>query len=343
MRVIDQIHEKLRGKEKVLGDNHEIITPESGVSAEIQAKWMIKLLQFMYIEHGVAKSPDQVVKAIASGDCRCWFILESGEPVAMTALVRQSDGAVELGRAIAITPRLGLGGIAMMRAGLDQLEHGKTPLVAEVRVADEFERIPSGEATQRVLFGLFNLKPHALVPMFNHGIPVRQEMFALATSQNFQSSDSLMIPDNRYAQQNLVPAIELSRNLFSGDAKLHKRESKPKSFGFELVQSAPFSLIVPSDSGASLNVTEEVAMKKNNFSLLPIELNPKNVNMVLTCLEKDWVPCGVDRNLGADGHPVLLLGKLRKGTLLAPAKIVEANMDSSSAKALRRVDSWFRC
>jgi hypothetical protein len=340
MLSTEHIHQKLAHKESRLNGIHEIIGPELGVSAQTQAEWMINLLQQVYTEHGIAKSPEKVVQSIASNQCRCWFILEHGTPVAMAALVTQSDGSVELGRAVAISPGLGLGGIAMMRAGLDQIENGDTPLVAEVRVADKFEGVPSGEATQNILFGQFGLKPHALAPMFNHGNPVRQEMFALATSQDRQRSESLVLPENRNAQRHLNPIVTLNRNIF--DSKVVSRTQTPNSQRFELVQTAPFSVLIPSQHGSSLEVVEQASLEQNVFALLPVEMNVQNCAAIVKCLESGWVACGVDRNVGDNGHPILLLGKLRAGTLLAPSQIVADNLSKKSTKALSQIDRQFR-
>ena len=336
---ISSVKSKLQVKESRLNGIHQIITPEDGLPVELQAKWMIKLLQFMYTEHGISRSPQKLMLSIESGNCRCWFILERNEPVAMSALVLQSDGSVELGRAVAISPGLGLGGIAMMRAGLDQIERGSTPLVAEVRVADKFRGIPSGEATQKILFGDFGLTPHALVPMFGHGNPFREEMFALATSQNRADSEGSFIPENKAASKLLQAAMKLSNNIFAGRVRSHN--SDRLNLGFDLVQTEPFALVLPSRNGNKLETTEKASFKESKFALLPIELSPENTDLILGCLEAGWVPCGVDRNLGGKGHPVLLLGKLKEGTLLAPIKIGR-DLGKQNTGALTRIDGLFR-
>lgn len=334
------IHRKLGEREARLTEHHKIITPESGVSAQLQAEWMIGLLQSVYSEHGIAKSPEKVVQSILQQDCRCWFVLENDRPVALTALVKQSDGSVELGRAVAISPGLGLGGIAMMRAGLEQVEQHPEPLVAEVRVADQFEGVPSGQATQHILLGLFGLKPHALAPMFSHGVPIRQEMFALATSQEKQSSQPLVLPEHARAQQHLQATRRLSQNLF--DHAVEAQQSAPKSGGFELVQTAPFSILVPTQSGAKLERAEQAAHEANTFALLPIELTANNASIILQCLEQRWVACGVDRNLGVNGHPVLLLGKLKPGTLLAPTSLRTEDISPENLQALTAIKALFQ-
>jgi hypothetical protein len=340
MSNLEQVKQSLLIKESRLNGIHQIITPETGVDATTQATWMINLLQQIYTEHGIAKSPQKVIESIARQECRCWFILENNQPVAMTALVQQSDGSVELGRAVAISPGLGLGGIAMMRAGLDQLENSQNPLVAEVRVADTFEGVPSGEATQKILFGQFGIKPHALAPMFNHGQPVRQEMFALATSQEKVQTEDIIVPENRRARQQLQPALTLGENIFANSVRRSSTSSSVK--GFELVQDVPFSIVVPNQKGAKLETVEAAGFEANNFILLPVELTDENSATILGCLEAGWVACGVDRNVGDHSHPVLLLGKLKAHTLLAPSKIDAKNLDRNNAAALQKVDKAFR-
>lgn len=41
-----------------------------------------------------------------------------------------------------------------------------------------------------------------------------------------------------------------------------------------------------------------------------IEATPENTGAVLECLNQRFVPCGIDRQLGPNGRPVLMLGKL---------------------------------
>ena len=74
MQNLEQVKQSLQIKEARLNGVHQVITPETGIDATTQASWMIKLLQEIYTEHGIAKSPLKVIESITSNDCRCWFI-----------------------------------------------------------------------------------------------------------------------------------------------------------------------------------------------------------------------------------------------------------------------------
>ncbi len=337
------IKQKIQQKEQGLNGTTKLVTPIDGVPANQQANWMIDLLSQVYSQHGIAKNPSAVVESIASGQCRCWFVLEEGKPVAMAALIKQADGSVEIGRAVALNPGLGLGSIAIMRACIDHMDENSNPIVAEVRVADNFAGVPSGMATQNISFNQIGLTPHALAPMFSHGEPVRQEMFALASSQPKQNTEQAFIPDNKSAKKIIRPALVLSNNLFDNQIKAKsKNEQGLNNEGFELVQTEPFALAVPEIKGSSLEKVTTEGLEKSRFILLPIEMTSDNAGLILKCLSDNWLPCGVDRNPGPTGHPVLLLGRLRSQVLLAPTRFLDGAFSKPTHQALREIDRSFR-
>jgi hypothetical protein len=64
--------------------------------------------------------------------------------------------------------------------------------------------------------------------------------------------------------------------------------------------------------------------------------------VILECLNNGFIPCGIAREAGENGHPVLLLGKLRKGTLLAPIKLLEGVLSKDQTEAFKTIDNEFR-
>ena len=51
-----------------------------------------------------------------------------------------------------------------------------------------------------------------------------------------------------------------------------------------------------------------------------LEANDQNLSTIAWLMAHDFVLSGVDRNLGENGLPVLLLATLAHGTMLAPTK-----------------------
>ncbi|KKT61137.1 MAG: hypothetical protein UW56_C0032G0004, partial [Candidatus Collierbacteria bacterium GW2011_GWD1_44_27] len=138
-----------------------IVSPEDNLTQDIQAEWLAQLLSTMYVEHGITKRRDSLLRDIADGNCKLWFAVKDEKPIGSAALVRQSDGSVEVGRAVSLEN--GVGGLLMLLAAQHHMMNAETPLVAEVRVSDEFEGVPSGEATQTVCFKHLGLIPQATV------------------------------------------------------------------------------------------------------------------------------------------------------------------------------------
>lgn len=144
---LENIKFKIEEKAHSLPNDVSIVGPEDDISADTQADWLISLLSKMYVEHGITKRRTQLVEDIEKGKSALWFATKNDGLIASAALVVQSDGAVELGRAVSL--ERGVGGLLMLLAAKEHLENSTEPLVAEVRLANEYEGIPSGEATQK--------------------------------------------------------------------------------------------------------------------------------------------------------------------------------------------------
>jgi hypothetical protein len=60
------------------------------------------------------------------------------------------------------------------------------------------------------------------------------------------------------------------------------------------------------------------------------------------CLKNGFVPCGIDRHLNQDGHPILLFGRLQENINLAPSHLLDNFLDRETAKAITQIDKMFR-
>lgn len=288
---------------KLHNPNFEVLPPGS-LSPEKTTNTMIGLLETVYVKHGITKDPNKVVEGVKSGELKTWLAKKNGKFVATASLVRQPNGDVEIGRAVSLEK--GNGKLLMMLAAEDHLKHGgKSPLVAEVRVAEEFGDIPGGEATQHICFELFSLVPHAIAPFFAHGDPKRNESFVLARSDH-QSRQTI-------SEQALSP--------------LNNRSMKGIPLGLKVIQNEPFRIAVPDEQGKSFHEFEwEIGLEHSpGFTLFPIEATDANMSLVGTLLSNSRIIlCGVDNRNGKNGKPVVLFGTIGSDTRIAPSKITDA-------------------
>lgn len=260
------------------------------------AETFIDLLQQTYVNHGLSQNPALFGSGIRNHQIEPFVVTRDNQPVACAALIKQSDGTSELGRAVSIENSTGVGKIAMLSAALSTNDH----LVAEVRLADFFGDIPSGEATQKICFGVLGLVPHAIVPAFAHGDPLRNEMFGFAAEQvKLINSSPTQTALCALAGRN--PA-DLPKNI-------------------QLVQKTPFKVAVPSDNGLNTDDFHRASRYgEPGCSMVIAEATDQNLSTIAWLMAHDFVLSGVDRNLGENGLPVLLLATLAHGTMLAPTK-----------------------
>jgi len=288
---------------KLHNPNLEVLPPGS-FSPELTTKTMIDLLQSVYVRHGITADPDKVVKDVESGELKTWLAKKDGKFISTASLVKQKNGDVEIGRAVSLEK--GNGKLLMMLAAKDHLKHGgKSPLVAEVRVAKEFGDIPSGEATQHICFELLSLVPHALAPFFAHGDPLRSESFALARD-DIKSGKTI-------TEQALAP--------------LNNRNMKGKVLGVKVIQEKPFRIAIPNEQGQSLGKFEwDTGLEhRAGFTLFPIEATDANMPLVGALLGNPrMVLCGIDGRDGQDHKPVVLFGTIGADTRIAPSKITDS-------------------
>lgn len=274
----------------------EVLTPNE-LQPGFASQTIIKLLESTYANHAISHNPMRFEQDITAGMVRPWIVTRDSQPVACAALIAQSDGTFELGRAVSVENGSGAGKLAMLTAA----QSSTGPLVAEVRLADEFAGIFSGEATQRICFGILELVPHAVIPAFAHGSPKRNEMFAFSATQ-------ATLPKRTIIQS-------ISQTLSGRDFRgVHQK--------LAVVQESPVRVAVPSDSGISL--TEFHAASRfgaSGCSMVSLEVTDQNLATIAWLSEHEFVTAGLDRIPGQNGLPVILLATLAHGTILSPTKI----------------------
>ncbi len=274
----------------------EILRPNM-LQPAFAAQTIIKLLQTTYADHAISRNPNKVEEDIEKGLVQPWILTRDSKPVACAGLISQGDGSAELGRAVSIESGSGAGKIVMLSAALAS----PNPLVAEVRIANSFINVPSGEATQRICFGILELVPHAILPAFAHGQPLRNEMFAFSAE-----------------------GFKLDKNTITETAldTISNRESNGPHKKIQVVQDSPFRVAVSSDTGLDLNqFIAQSRTKVKGCTMVSIEVTDQNLSTIACLRENNFVLSGVDRNMGPSGLPVILLATLANGTLLAPTKI----------------------
>lgn len=281
------------------------------------AQILVSLLSTLYTQHDISKDPSKVLSDILVGKVEPWIVSRNGKPVACTALVEQEKGVVELGRAASIERGVGAGQIAMLMAAKNK---GNNSLVAEVRLADEFADIPSGESTQRICFGILDLVPHAIIPAFAHGSPKRREMFAFSTEHGVTINDSPL--------------------LTAKDA-IKNRDLSGTNKKFKVINENPFRIAIPAEEGMDILDFESFARCENaGCTLIPVESTDANLPTINALMRGEFTLAGVDRNVGESGKPILLFATVGRGTLIAPTKLT-SHLPTNTQKDVMSIDRSF--
>lgn len=251
------------------------------------------LLQQVYKNHGISKFPKQLENDIVNSEVLPWIVTRDDKAVACAALVSQTDGRLELGRAVSIENGSGVGKIAMLSAASSC---DPRQLVAEVRLAERFRGILGSEATQRICLDLLGLRIHALLPAFNHDN--RNELFGFSANQVIKKSNHPI----QAASQTFA-----SRSMQGSERKLH------------LVQSLPFRVFTVADSGQDIgSASSESRSKGAGCTLVPVEVVDQNLATIKALLQHDFIVAGLDRTLGTEHKPILWLATVAREMILAP-------------------------
>lgn len=302
--LLDQTITEIAEKNK-----HIHVLSPGNLSPEDTATNLVNLLKAIYVEHGISKNTSRVVDSINNGDLLTWFATdENNDFIATASLIRQSPNTWELGRAVSVSRGGGIGKMVLLDALKFHIEnHVNMPLVAEVRSADNYKGIPSGIATQKIFFGLINdiatMVPYAIAPLFSHGDPIRNEMFILSSNDLPQGST---ITEKYYKIVN--------GRSFRGVAPSVK-----------IVQREPFQIVTPSTDGTELSNLRDDIEQFSGCTLFPIEATDRNMPLIGKLLSNpNMVMCGIDRCVGNENRPIVLIATLGNINDLAPSKINEA-------------------
>ena len=298
-----------------LPGEHFVASPHSVTNPAIAADHMIDILQRTYVNHGIANNRAKLASDIKDGTVEPWFVLESDKPVACAALVHSTDNTVEIGRAASLKKGQGIGKALMLLAALSK---GDKELQAEVRLADEFMGVSSAEATQHISFGVLDLIPHAILPAFAHGDPLRREMFAFSSEKD--------------VTQNRSP-LNTARSLIAD------RTITGKAKGIKLVAESPFAVAIPSEAGMNFDDFAQSAREiGRGCTLIPIEVTDDNLATIGALSRGEFVMVGMDRKVGENGKPIILFATIGKGTLVAPTKLTHdlPNQTRSDISAITR-------
>lgn len=268
-------------------------TLEPGCAAEN----IVGLLEQVYIHHGISQNRANLEQEVTNGHVRPWIVTRDGRAVACAALIDQTDGSVEVGRAVSIEKGSGAGKLAMLTAAAHK---GSQRLVAEVRLADDFAGIPGSEATQRICFGTLQLIPHAFLPAFGHGgDSFRQEVFAFSAEK---------VPIHGRPRATALHAIT-NRDMRGTPRRLH------------LIQDRPVRILQIGDEGGEVAVVASEARESHTgCTLAPVEATDANLSTIKALLAHQFVIAGIDRSLGAHNLPVIMLATVGLGTPIAPSR-----------------------
>ena len=161
--------------------------------------------------------------------------------------------------------------------------------------------------------------------------------------QKIEAKAPVILPADK-ASLDLIAgtALAMASDAFADGLSVKVSSEFPFTPKWNLVRQEPFSLVVAGDGGSDLSTVLAAAEGRSPFTLIPLSAKWGNTTAIVECLNEGFVPCGFDRNVNNDGHPVLLLGKLREGTLLAPIKIVNGLLSSNVEAAIRRINQSFK-
>jgi hypothetical protein len=230
----------------------------------------------------------------------------------------------------------------MLSAALEHLSKSDAPLIAEVRVSQEFEGVAGGIATQTICLRDIGLKPHALLPLFGHGDPRRQEQFLLSASKLELGSKPLSVP-----MSNRVADVLREHVSPLGDQRGFQVEagaSQPdlRFNGWEMVQQQPFAIIRPSSDPTKAETVMDAAFAQATCCVAPIEARPDRHLQMTELLNHGFVPCGINRVTGTEGEPIVQFARLKPGTVLAPLGLVESLFTKPQMRALTVIDEAIR-
>lgn len=265
------LSEEIKHREKCL--NNEQIT----------ANLMIDILSKNYGTHNIVSNKDSLAKNIENGIVKPFLRFDKNkECIACAALVKINETDIELGRVACVPGLNGGNGKLMLEAFSKWKNNDLFPeskiLRAEVRTAKPTKEVPGGQATQAICLNKIGFKPTAMVPMFHHGIPDRQEIFLLSSiiKDNNHSFDSNKPVPSNIGNENELKMFSIFWNKFFGTSPnfIDQDSDQNQSISLEAKISGPIVEIKKSENPNNINeVTNNFFKSNGRFALARVSLD----------------------------------------------------------------------
>ena len=275
-------------------DNLTLLGPQD-LTPTFAAKSIITLLQKVYFHHAVTDDQITLENEIRKNTVLPWIMMQGTEVIACATLITHSNGEIEIGRAVSLKRGSSAGTITILTAA----KEAGSKLTATVRLAAEFEGIPSSIPAQKISYDILKLTPHAALPAFSHGSPTRVELFACSS---MNKNDGLL-------------ALKHEFN------KIEPNNSK--LFDIKITQRDPFTKGHLCISGENIETfVSQARTKMNHCTIVKIEVNAEYKHTYDYLLDNNFVVSGYEQVV--HNKPThIILSTLGRGTTLAPIDLNE--------------------
>ncbi len=296
------------------------------INQEMQAQWMHTLLTAVYGKHALSSTEEQILKEIQDGRLIPRFGSEEGRLLRGAAFVI-GQNTIEIGRA-ANMPGANGGGVLMLEMAHEwEQDETEKPLVAEIRMAQEFEGIAGGQGSQATLWGKAELIPQAFLTAFGHRGPfgpMRQELFGFSSREKKPSDritpNIVMLPDLSETNAELIRHL-LRINGFQTQLVLEKPDLTATAH-IRRRAFVPFNFFTLDDEEGVLvsEVPRTKPQGENPFDLVVIPANHESLNGTASGLIRNGFQiAGISAPHEGELH--FLFGRLGK-CLLAPTEVM---------------------
>lgn len=333
LRHYEHLNFLIKEKRKRLPEGAVILKP-GDIDPTTAAGAMTELLSAVYGRHNLLPSVEHLASQVQSEKVLPWFIEEQNHFVACAALIVH-EGRVEIGRA-ANHPEFGHNGsLLMLEAVAFHQQNFRLPLVAEIRLADNFEGIIGGQPSQVTLLKHVGMRPFAIMPAFHHPGPRgpdRQEFFCFCADQRPSQPNHLFISKNLW-QSSLIRSLKDS--IFPFTEVILVNPGELPEFRFQVDRAPPFNTLQTEPKGLPL---EEAMLKMQKpFTLATVPLDVKNSPVAEFLLREGYIPCGFDWRT-----PALLMGQLKSGVILAPVGLAAGCLKEDIQMAILKLEGEFK-
>ena len=254
------------------------------ISQDIAETMVEDILSKNYGIHNIASNIGSLSEDIKNGNIKPFIRFnENKEPVACATLIKINKTDVELGRAACVPHLSGGNGDLILRTFNEWKNNTLFPeseiLRAEIRIAKPTKEVPGGQATQAICLNKIGFNPTAMVPMFHHGVPDRQEIFLLSSmikGKNSQFPDlNKSIPTN-IGNENELEMFSIFWNKFFGISPnfIDQDSSQIEPINLEAKISGPIVEIKESETPNNIEeVTNNFFQSNGRFALARISLD----------------------------------------------------------------------